>query len=285
MPKEIRRYSSANAFRAALETRLNQISKERIIDVQRLRRQVSFDRLLARIFGAGDNNWLLKGGYALELRLPVARTTKDIDLSLTIQYSQSANEQSALILEMLREAASADLQDYFVFNIGMPTIDVNAPYGGARFPVITNVADRLFIQFHIDVGLGDVVIEPSDMLAPDNLLSFADITSAPFRTISKEQHFAEKLHAYTLPRETENSRVRDLVDMMLLINSGLNKDRLKDAIRRTFDRRKTHVVPKEVPVPPESWKKVFEELARECRIAQNLAEGHALIKQYLRESQ
>jgi hypothetical protein len=38
--------------------------------------------------------------------------------------------------------------------------------------------------------------------------------------ISQEQQFAEKVHAYTLPRKTPNSRVKDLVDILLLIENG-----------------------------------------------------------------
>jgi hypothetical protein len=77
-----RKYASAAAFRVALETRLKAISTTEGIDLQRLRRQVSFDRLLARFFAEKNAPWLLKGGYAMELRLRTARTTKDIDISL-----------------------------------------------------------------------------------------------------------------------------------------------------------------------------------------------------------
>ena len=35
--------------------------------------------------------------------------------------------------------------------------------------------------------------------------------------ITREQQFAEKTHAYTLPRSVANSRVKDLVD---LVESG-----------------------------------------------------------------
>jgi hypothetical protein len=45
-----RQYASAAAFRVALETRLKAISTTERINLQRLRRQVSFDRLLARFF-------------------------------------------------------------------------------------------------------------------------------------------------------------------------------------------------------------------------------------------
>lgn len=77
-----RRYATAAAFRVALETRLKSISITEGTDLQRLRRRVSFDRLLARFFAERHDPWLLKGGYAMELRLNAARTTKDIDISI-----------------------------------------------------------------------------------------------------------------------------------------------------------------------------------------------------------
>lgn len=77
-------YATAGAFRIALETRLIERSQRDGIDLQRLRRHVAFDRLLARMFwGAARarNAWVLKGGYALEMRFHRARTTKDLDLT------------------------------------------------------------------------------------------------------------------------------------------------------------------------------------------------------------
>ena len=51
-------------------------------DIQRMRRQTAFDRLLCRLFHEGNAPWLLKGGYAMELGIKTARTTRDIDLAL-----------------------------------------------------------------------------------------------------------------------------------------------------------------------------------------------------------
>ena len=65
MKEPPRRYASSAAFRVALETRLKAISKAEGIDLQRLRRQVSFDRLLARLFAEKNAPWLLKGCYAM----------------------------------------------------------------------------------------------------------------------------------------------------------------------------------------------------------------------------
>jgi hypothetical protein len=77
-----RTYSSPGAFRKALEERLKKASQSDQIDLNRLRRHVSFDRLLARLFRANTPPWVLKGGYALELRFKAARSTVDIDLTV-----------------------------------------------------------------------------------------------------------------------------------------------------------------------------------------------------------
>jgi hypothetical protein len=66
---EPKKYTTAGAFRRALEEHLKRTSQTDQTDINRLRRQVSFDRLLARLFHNGSVPWVLKGGYALELRL------------------------------------------------------------------------------------------------------------------------------------------------------------------------------------------------------------------------
>ena len=76
-------YATATSFRRALEDRLGAAAKSEAIDIQRMRRQVAFDRLLVRLFAQGNPPWCLKGGYALELKLAMARTTRDLDLGLS----------------------------------------------------------------------------------------------------------------------------------------------------------------------------------------------------------
>ena len=56
------------------------------------------------------------------------------------------------------------------------------------------------------------------MLEGRDWFGFAGLTRARVLAVSPEEQFAEKLHAYTLPREGRpNSRVKDLVDLILLI--------------------------------------------------------------------
>jgi Nucleotidyl transferase AbiEii toxin, Type IV TA system len=118
-----RQYATAAAFRVALETRLKSIAAAEGADLQRLRRQVSFDRLLARFFKKRNAPWLLKGGYAMELRLRTARTTKDIDISLP---ADAATGFGSEILTELQLSARTDLEDFFQFTIAEPQMNLDA---------------------------------------------------------------------------------------------------------------------------------------------------------------
>lgn len=150
-----RTYATAGAFRRALEERLKKASLTDQIDLNRLRRQVSFDRLLARLFREEAAPWALKGGYAMELRFRTARSTLDIDLTLqggglTTSEGCDTNE---VVQEMLQNAADVPLGDWFEYAIGAPAIDLDAaPYGGARFLVEARMDDRIFTRFHLDTG-------------------------------------------------------------------------------------------------------------------------------------
>ncbi|WP_459979902.1 nucleotidyl transferase AbiEii/AbiGii toxin family protein, partial [Mycobacterium avium] len=74
-------YSSPQALRTALEHRLLMASREAGVGLDRLRRRVLFERIMARLQAAEPGLWVLKGGMALEVRLSdAARVTKDIDV-------------------------------------------------------------------------------------------------------------------------------------------------------------------------------------------------------------
>ena len=101
--------------------------------------------------------------------------------------------------------------------------------------------------------------------------------------ISREQQFAEKLHAYSLPRgEWVNTRTKDLIDMPLLIAQGkLDNRRMASAVAATFKRRATHGVPRRLEPPPAEWKPTFEALAGECGLKTSLSEGFATVQGFV----
>src|SRR5580704_15634863 len=128
---EPKTYATAAAFRRALEDRLQDIAGKEDVDLQRLRRQVAFDRLLARLFQAarpGALPWILKGGYAMALRIKAARTTKDIDLTMHDVLSSSEKQddkKNLALLGKLQEAAAFNNDDFFVYTIGEPISDLD----------------------------------------------------------------------------------------------------------------------------------------------------------------
>ena len=277
----LKTYTSARAFRTALEERLKRISVTEQTDLNRLRRQVSFDRLLARLFREESPPWVLKGGYALELRFKDARSTVDIDLTVQ-RVTATVGDQNQIIREMLQSAADVPLGDWFEFTVGPASMDLTAaPYGGARYPVEARMDERTFARFHVDAG--DVVIQPPDTIVCRDWLGFAGIESSRVLMIAGEQQLAEKIHAYTLPRNTANSRVKDLVDMALLIGSDeLDKRRILEALRLTFERRGTHDLAGLDP-PPQDWQVPFQALAEECGLPTDVAAVFARVQEFVEE--
>ena len=75
------KYNSGKPFRQALEVHLKEVQQNKNIPLVRLRKQVAFERFIARLQAVQPYTWILKGGLAIQLRLGVqSRTTKDIDL-------------------------------------------------------------------------------------------------------------------------------------------------------------------------------------------------------------
>lgn len=282
MAKEPRKYASATAFRRALEDRLKRIAKSEKLDLQRLLRATAFDRLLARLFARADAPWILKGGYALELRIKEARATRDIDLALREALGKDRGAPiNDTIFAALETAAAADLEDFFSFTVAPAMMELDAaPYGGARFPVDARLDGRSFVKFHVDVGAGDVVLGPLETTEGRDWLEFAGIPPATYPTISREQHFSEKIHAYTMPRSVPNTRVRDLVDMVLLVRMGLDGKKVSSAIAATFKRRNTHPIPKKLEAPPAAWAAPFVELAEECGLSTEIGAAYVEVERY-----
>jgi hypothetical protein len=236
--------------------------------------RVAFERLLARLFVQDDPPWLLKGGYALELRLEQrTRSTLDLDISVPdpdrLQLLAEARDDAPythMVHEGLQRAAERDLNDGFVFLIGQPREErAGAPQGGVRCSVEARLAGRTFARFHLDVGLGDVVLGQPDWVEGNKLLDWASIPSAQVALYPVAQQFAEKIHTYTFPwQDRDNTRVKDLVDLVLLANSGLlEPDPVRRALRATFDTRHTHPLPAFLPEPPLAWAKPYVALAQE----------------------
>lgn len=275
-------FKTATDFRKSLEARLKIIAEKTNQDLQRVRRKVAFDRLLARIFHQDADGFVLKGGYAMELRFSTARATKDVDLTCLHRIGTSDSLMETVIVRELRELIKLDLEDYFTFEVGESRMDLdNAPYGGARYSVSSYVDRRLFVRFQLDVG-ADVIVDEIERVDGSKWLEYCGIKTPNLRMISIEQQLAEKLHAYSLPREEKlNSRVKDLIDMLLLIeHRTINADTFKQTIQKVFKARQTHSLPMSLNKPPNEWATLYEALADECGIKQTMEQAFNRISQF-----
>lgn len=279
---EPKSYKSAKDFRVALEHRLQKHAAGSGLNLQRLRRTVAFNRFLARIFASKISPWVLKGGYAMELRLHKARATLDVDLGFRGVPEAGGEIQTDYLQRLLASAAKADLEDFFLFEIGGVQMELDGPvYGGARYPVRSIIDGRLFVSFHVDVAVGDFIPDILETAHEQALMAFAGIRPATFPMLPKEVQFAEKLHSYTMPRPVPNSRVRDLVDMVLLIKEGkLSPTKIKEALNSVFGRRKSHPVPAALVPAPIAWGKRFAEMAAECGLKMNMKDGFEILKRF-----
>jgi hypothetical protein len=270
-------YQDGRAFRQALEERLRSRSLNRGVPLARLRKIVAFDRFLARLNQYQPGEWILKGGFAIELRLAdKARTTKDIDVLVLNTRSD--------ILTSLRNAGKLDLLDWFQFEVQVGDDGHPDGQGSLRFNIQSLLDGRKFEEFHMDVGIGDPVIDPIEYILGPALLDFAEIQPVLIPSYPVTQQIAEKFHAYTRPHTTgEGSRVKDMVDILLLAGlGGMNADRLLQAIKATFSSRKTHALPAEVPQPPVAWVRPYQNLAEQVSLQyRTLDDATAAIRHFL----
>jgi hypothetical protein len=243
------KYKTATAFRHALEERLRQQSLSGGASLARLRKMVAFDRFLARVAKKQPDAWIVKGGFALQLRLGErARTTKEFEV-----------DEPA-------EAATG------------------APGRGFRFPIRCLLDSRPFETFHLDVGYGDPILEaPVELTAPD-LLAFAEIAPAKVRCYPLNTQIAEKLHTYTRTYASgETSRARDLADILLAASlAQFDGVKLKQAIDATFKARASHPVPPQMPDPPQRIASSYAQVARELDLPwPTIKEAGAAAAQFL----
>jgi hypothetical protein len=259
---EPRSYKTPEAFRMAVEQRIRSAPRHPAVSINRFRQLLVFDRLLARTTEHFRDRVIVKGGLVLELRLQRARTTRDVDLRLVGDPTG--------VLETLQAIGRLDLGDWLSFLVEtdpeMPIIENEGMvYDGLRFRAEAQLGGKLYGDpFGIDVAFGDVLTVKPDIVEGSDFLTFAGVPRPKFRIYPRAAHVAEKLHAYTQLRKTENSRVKDLPDLGLLAMTGeFDMDELRRSVQATFSFRKTHPPPSSLPVPPVSWKPIYERMARQ----------------------
>ncbi|MEX2314077.1 MAG: nucleotidyl transferase AbiEii/AbiGii toxin family protein [Thermomicrobiales bacterium] len=219
---------------------------------RRIHLVVAIDRLLARLLVSAPGRWVVKGGYANQLRRPDdARLTEDLDLRIDAAIEMAP--------ELLASGFGVDLSDDFSYEVASSPAPLEGPPGGGlRFVVVARLAGTELVRFKVDPSATDVVVGDFDSYLSDPILQRLGFARSRFPVFPVNQHFAEKLHALTLPREAENTRARDLVDLAWFIRHfTFRSDALAVACMATFERRASHPWPPVIDPPPKSWNRPY----------------------------
>ena len=230
---------------------------------RRVQLTLAMDRYLARLLATTDwGSWVLKGGYANQLRAPAeARFTQDVDLKLDALLGDTT--------VILARAAATDLDDLFSYEFASsPQPLIGPPGGGLRFPIRARLAGSEFVRFGADVNSKDAIVGKLERHPSDPLVVKLGYPKSLFPVYPIAQQFAEKLHAFTLPRDQENTRVKDLADMIWFVERyPFASAALIIAGVATFGRRGEHPWPPEIPGVPASWSRPYAALRTEMGIS------------------
>lgn len=215
----------------------------------------------------------------MEVRLgDEARLTKDLDLGLRDEVRSAAELHERLI-----EALTSDPNgDGFVLAPGPPKELPLDSIGHLtwRIKVSAALAGKPFGGLQLDVSPRVHELDSTDHLALPNSLAFAGITTPTAEIINVHRHAAEKFHAMLRTYgDRENSRVRDLVDLVILVEHDLlNPQAMRNAVDKVWGERSATGRPTTIPPLPESWPTRYEQLATDHDLhTRNFADAVALI--------
>jgi len=178
--------------------------------VGRARKLVAFTRLLARLESPAPKRWVLKGGFALELRLGGqarrhATSTSTGTRHLKTQRRRCSRGPQSILTTTFSLRSSG-------WRGGVGAV------GGIRFRADALVAGRLFEQLLIDVGSGKRPSHPPTSSPPltystspvSNLHVFSRLHSS--NTLQRSSTPTRRRYADDRP----SSRPKDLIDMVLI---------------------------------------------------------------------
>jgi len=212
MTADVFPYASAQAFGAALTDRFKRLAADSGQVASQSRRQFAYDRLLARLFHTGPQEWILKGGVSMIARLGTARHTADVDLVVRADSVDAA-------LDALRLAAARDLGDFFTFRFeGARALVQGVP--GLRVPTEAWLGPRRFERFGVDLVTSVVITGRPEEAEPLLPLTIPGLVRPRYRLYPLVDSVADKVMAIVEShRGRPSTRFRDLVDLVLVAHS------------------------------------------------------------------
>ena len=228
---------------ASVRQRLLMLSQKRTEPFDLILARYGIERLLYRLSrSVHADRFLLKGAMLFRVWMDSShRPTRDVDLH-GIGPAET-NDLENIFRELCTLSVEPDGLVFLPASVKAEPIREEAVYGGIRV-IIEARLENSRIPIQCDVGFGDAVTPGPVVIEFPALLDFPPphLHSYPTYTV-----VAEKLEAMVLLGET-NSRMKDFYDLWFLSRHfDFDGKTLVEAIRATFDRRKTKL-PEGAPV-------------------------------------
>jgi len=212
---------------------INNRAKREGVIANTLLQSFMMERLLERI-AVSDyrDKFILKGGFLIAAMIGIdMRSTMDMDTTIK---GISIDQQE--IQKVLSEIISIDLEDHVNFNIkGIKSIHDISEYDDFRVSLEANFF-TIKVNLKIDITTGDVIIPAEVDYAYKLMFEEREIS---IKAYNLNTILAEKIESI-LVRNIYNTRARDYYDLYILIklnHSILDRDELKDAIRKKAEER------------------------------------------------
>ncbi len=220
---------------ASVRGRLLNYAHEKKQDFNLVLTRYAIERLLYRISSSRHaGQFLLKGALLFDLWFDIPhRVTRDADF---LGFGSDALPD---IENIFKEICAIETPDGVAFQsdtVRAVNIRKEANYAGVRITLL-GLIDGARCQIQVDIGFGDAVTPgPEDAEYPVILQGFA---SPKLRVYPRYTVVAEKFEALS-SLGIANSRMKDYFDLWVLAShTEFDGDILRQAVRATFDRRKT----------------------------------------------
>jgi predicted nucleotidyltransferase component of viral defense system len=259
---------SAAAFRASVRDRLKTEAKKRGRPVNELQREFVLQRFLSRVFAAPEDQWVLKGGTGLLIRLPGARYSRDLDL---LHLSESLE----VAIDELKELSRGPGGDPFSFVVRDP-VRMSGGVAGVNVKVDTYLGAAVYCVFPIDLSTELTFVAQVEHRRPRPVLEVPGVDPLPeFTLYPLPDQVADKVCAMYErhgPAETPSSRFRDLVDLVLIV-SNFELDAAQ-TIRALVSesRRRDLLLPARLQTPDPTWLDGYRAAARDTSLLSQLHE-------------
>jgi len=221
----------------SVNARLKNMAVQKKVSFDFLLLRYALERFLFRLsVSPHTERFILKGASAFSVWMdPIFRVTRDADLYC------SGNSDPEFLVQCFREICQQKVNpDGVIFDlnsISASEIKKDQQYRGTRIVFDAHI-DQACVNLQIDIGFGDSVFPAAELKDYPSLLG----TEKPrIKVYPQYTVIAEKFEAM-VSLGMKNSRLKDFFDIWLLSECfDFDFATLKQAVERTFSRRKTPV--------------------------------------------